>query len=410
MKTQKEKIRVNANLIRRKNIFYTDIRWREGGKQVIKRNSTRLTISNDNKKEDKDNELKAHVLLEKEKNKWEKFLKEEQKTKTTSDFTKKPHYVFEDMVNHFLKTKKMKLRETTFEKYEIIFRSRIIPAFKEVNMKNFKIEHVEDFLLDLKNTGKSSSTIRHYYTYLKDVLTFGYNRGYLKKDVARLIAVPEKIVQKKMNIFTREELNCCINSVNDDTWKLILFLGGFYGLRRSEIIGLRWKDIDFERKTLSIRNTGILAIINGKEQLVFQEKTKTKSSERKLPISNELFKLLKLQKSIQEKREELFGSSELVITNELNKSFRPDFITRNFKKIIKNYNENNTIKLPILRFHDLRHTCAFLLYEANTDIKTIQYWLGHSSIRITLDIYTEFSKKKLDAAKKVIDSLTMSFV
>ena len=99
----------------------------------------------------------------------------------------------------------------------------------------------------------------------------------------------------------------------------------------------------------------------------------------------------------------MFGSSDLVVTNELNKPFRPDFLTRKFKKIITNYNITNPDKLPLIRFHDLRHTCATLLYEAGVDIKTIQYWLGHSSIRVTLDIYTEFSKAKLNSAKDIID-------
>ena len=101
-----------------------------------------------------------------------------------------------------------------------------------------------------------------------------------------------------------------------------------------------------------------------------------------------------MQKNMQ--KEKLFGSSDLVVTNELNKPFRPDFLTKKFKKIIANYNISNFNKLPLIRFHDLCHTCATLLYEAGVDIKTIQYWLGHSSIRVTLDIYTEFSKAKLN--------------
>lgn len=110
-----------------------------------------------------------------------------------------------------------------------------------------------------------------------------------------------------------------------------------------------------------------------------------------------------MQKNMQ--KEKLFGSSDLVVTNELNKPFRPDFLTKKFKKIIANYNISNFDKLPLIRFHDSCHTCATLLYEAGVDIKTIQYWLGHSSIRVTLDIYTEFSKAKLNSAKDIIDSI-----
>ena len=163
--------------------------------------------------------------------------------------------------------------------------------------------------------------------------------------------------------------------------------------------------INFEKRELTIQNTGILAIIKGKETLVFQNITKTKSSVRTLPMNDKLIELLMVQRNIQKEKEELFGNSKLVITNEMNKSFRPDFLTKIFKKIIINYNKNGEAKLPLIRFHDLRHTCATLLYEAGVDLKTIQYWLGHSSIRVTLDIYTEFSKAKLNTAKDIIESL-----
>ncbi|XTA53872.1 site-specific integrase [Fusobacterium sp. SB021] len=151
----------------------------------------------------------------------------------------------------------------------------------------------------------------------------------------------------------------------------------------------------------------MLSIVKGKEKLIFQDSTKTKNSVRTLPINNKLIELLIMQKNMQ--KEKLFGSSDLVVTNELNKPFRPDFLTKKFKKIIANYNISNFDKLPLIRFHDSCHTCATLLYEAGVDIKTIQYWLGHSSIRVTLDIYTEFSKAKLNSAKDITNVIDNEF-
>ena len=405
MEKKKEKISVNANLIERNNIYYTDIRWRERGNQIIKRYSTRLTICDENGKKSKKNLSKACNLLMTEERKWKRYLKEQQKLGTLSPKYEKKERSFEDLAKEFLKSKKMTQRETTFEKYEMIFNNIIIPSFKGIRLNRLKPEHFDDFLLSLKENKRSSNTIRHYYIYLKNISAFGYNRGYLKKDIGKLITKPEKVNVTKKNIFTKEQLNQCINCINDKTWKLIIFLGGFYGLRRSEIIGLRWQDIDFEKKELTVRNTGILSIVKGKEKLVFQNITKTKNSVRTLPINNKLVELLIAQKNIQKEKEELFGNSDLVVTNELNKPFRPDFLTKKFKKIIANYNIDNFNKLPLIRFHDLRHTCATLLYEAGVDIKTIQYWLGHSSIRVTLDIYTEFSQAKLNSAKNIINSL-----
>lgn len=404
-----KKITVNANLREREakenKIYQTDIRWQENGKQIIKRYSTHLFVYDENGKKNQENLSKAYNLLIKEKRNWEKYLREQQELGTLSPKHEKKEKSFEDLAKEFLKSKKMTQRKTTFEKYEMIFKNKIIPSFNTISLNNLKPKHFDEFLLTLKENGRSNNTIKHYYVYLTNILTFGYNRGYLKKDIARLITKPEKVGTKKMNIFTKKQLNQCINNINNDTWKLIIFLAGFYGLRRSEIIGLCWDDINFEKRELTIQNTGILAIIKGKETLVFQNITKTKSSVRTLPMNDKLIELLMVQRNIQKEKEELFGSSKLVITNEMNKSFRPDFLTKIFKKIIINYNKNGEAKLPLIRFHDLRHTCATLLYEAGVDLKTIQYWLGHSSIRVTLDIYTEFSKAKLNTAKDIIESL-----
>ena len=417
-----KKITVNANLREREakenKIYQTDIRWQEDGKQIIKRYSTHLFVYDKNGKEDKNNLLKAYKLLAREKRKWEKYLREQQKSGISLRKQEKKQKNFEYLTKKFLKIKKQKQRKETYEKYEKTFKNKILPVFKDIELSKLKAEYFDDFLLNLKENKKSSSTIHHYYIYLKDILTFGYNREYIKKNIAKLIIEPPKVKSKKKNIFTRQQLTRFINSINDYTWKLIIFLSGFYGLRRSEIVGLRWQDINWEKRELTIQNTGILAIIDGKETLVFQKNTKSESSTRTLPISDRLIELLEKQRELQKDRKDLFGDSELVISNETNNPFRPDYISKKLKKFLLKYNESNSmkknfekeIKLPIIRFHDLRHTCATLLYEAGVDIKTIQYWLGHSSIRVTLDIYTEFSQAKLNTTSCIIDFLFNSEV
>ena len=92
-------------------------------------------------------------------------------------------------------------RKTTFEKYEMIFKNKIIPSFNTISLNNLKPKHFDEFLLTLKENGRSNNTIKHYYVYLTNILTFGYNRGYLKKDIAKLITKPEKVGTKKMNYF-----------------------------------------------------------------------------------------------------------------------------------------------------------------------------------------------------------------
>lgn len=123
----------------------------------------------------------------------------------------------------------------------------------------------------------------------------------------------------------------------------------FYGLRRSEVLGLRWDAIDFEEKTITIRHTVNETRIDGKYTLVLADTTKTKSS-----------------------------YLDYIYVNQIGEIVKPGFVTAHFSAVLK---ANN---LPHIRFHDLRHSCASLLFAQGVSLKEIQAWLGHSTIGTTV--------------------------
>lgn len=181
--------------------------------------------------------------------------------------------------------------------------------------------------------------------------------------------------------------------------EFLVKMASFYGLRRSEIVGLRWQAIDFDCKTITIEHT--INVLHG-GHLVAKDRTKNKSSRRTLPLIPEFEELLRCMKQNQEDYRRLCKSSyckdfkDYVYVNSLGKLISPDYITRKFHDVIQKYG------LRKIRFHDLRHTCASLLLANGVDMKEIQEWLGHSNYSTTANIYTH-----LDYSSKVSSANTM---
>ena len=179
-------------------------------------------------------------------------------------------------------------------------------------------------------------------------------------------------------------------------------LTAFYGLRRSEVVGLKWAAVDFEQNTIEICHTVTTVRLDGKEVLVESNGTKTKSSKRTLPLVP-VFRerLLALQEEQKENRK-LCGRcynkkyADYICVDAMGNLLKPDYLSNSFQIILQNYH------LRRIRFHDLRHSCASLLLANGVPMKMIQEWLGHSDFSTTANIYSH-----LDYASKVSSAEAM---
>lgn len=159
----------------------------------------------------------------------------------------------------------------------------------------------------------------------------------------------------------------------------------FYGLRRSEAIGLRWRDIDFQAGTICICNT----VVRNKT-IIEAERTKSKASNRTLYIIPETREYLLTLKHNQEKNRMIMqgayhNNNDRVCVWDNGKPLKPDYISKAFPKLLIKYN------LPHIRFHELRHTAGSLLLAKGLSAKQIQEYLGHEQVSTTLDIYGHLS-------------------
>ena len=170
-----------------------------------------------------------------------------------------------------------------------------------------------------------------------------------------------------------------------------LTLALYYGLRRSEVLGLRWTDIDFENKTMTISNT----VVQNGELRIEVEETKTKKSHRSIGLIASTIPYLQ---ALKEKQKEAGLILDKVCVWPDGNLVRPDYITRKATKIMKK------CSLPHIRFHDLRHTAASILAPHVTP-KQLQEFLGHEDISTTLGIYTHILDDQRKATSDTMDSL-----
>ena len=181
--------------------------------------------------------------------------------------------------------------------------------------------------------------------------------------------------------------------------ELPVLVAAFYGLRRGEVLGLKWDAIDFNRGTLTIKRTVTEATIDGTMKIIEQDSAKTKSSLRTLPLVGSFRDYFQKVKEAQELNKKVCGNcynyeyDGYVFVNELGERMRPNYLTEYFPKYIAKHG------MPKMRFHDLRHSCASLLLANGVPLKQIQEWLGHSDFSTTANIYShlDYSSKLTSA-------------
>jgi integrase len=185
-----------------------------------------------------------------------------------------------------------------------------------------------------------------------------------------------------------------------------ILLGAFYGLRRSEVVGLKWSAIDFENNSLVIKHTVTAFNLDGKHIIQAKDSTKNKSSMRNLPLVPAFKEKLLAMKEKQEFNRKLCGRSyskdylDYICVNELGVRLRPGHITTAFPKLLEDHG------LRRIRFHDLRHSCASLLLANNVPMKQIQDWLGHSDFSTTANIYAHLDyNSKISSAQAMVEGL-----
>lgn len=186
--------------------------------------------------------------------------------------------------------------------------------------------------------------------------------------------------------------------------ELPVLLAAYYGLRRSEVIGLRWQSVDFINKCITISHTIEVIRVDGEHQVIAKDRTKNKSSCRTLPLIPAVEAALRKAKARQDEKRRLCGRSycrdylEYVCVDEMGKLILPDYVSSRFREVLEKS------EMRRIRFHDLRHSCASLLLANGISIKEIQLWLGHSNFSTTANIYAHLDMSSKQAAANMMQN------
>ena len=178
------------------------------------------------------------------------------------------------------------------------------------------------------------------------------------------------------------------------------FFPNYYGLRRSEAVGLKWSAIDFDSKAISIKHK----IVENQNGLKGMDVMKTKSSYRTLPLIPKVEEILLKERARQEEMKRVMRKAyskkfeEYVCVDALGDILRPDYVTDHFAILLR------TNGLRKIRFHDLRHSCASLLLANGVPMKMIQDWLGHSDMGTTANIYSHIDSESKKVSAQAISS------
>ena len=333
------------------------------------------------------NKKEAQIFLQKELETYKpsESATKNEKPKTSNDI------IFVDYIKSYIDAKKEELSPPAYHSYISCHKIMKLYFGKKQKLKDITYQHILSYYDYLKKErGNKNITVKHHAIILSPALRQAYRDDLISKNPYEFMPKIKK-EKSKMSYYNKKELDELFKITDKTAIGLIVRIAAYYGLRRSELMGIKWSAIDFENKIISISHK-VLAV----EGMVYLSDTlKTASSHRKLPLLPETKKLLIERKKEIEDNKLMYGRSynkkylDYVFVDDIGDIINPDYVSNKFRKLLR---ANN---LKHIRFHDLRHSCASLLVASGVPMKNIQEWLGYSNFSTTADIYShlDFSAK-----------------
>ena len=260
--------------------------------------------------------------------------------------------------------------DSTYKSYKARLENHVLPEIGDIKVKNLTKMDVQNLIFSLKNQANplSGNTIRLVRSILNGVLDFAVDMDIIDKNVADRIILPKQ-AKYQPRIYTNIEIQNLLQVAKDTNLYLPILLAVKVGLRRSEILALQWKDIDFKNKTISVTKT------TRERTLCYP---KTRNSCRCLQLPDIVISALRGHWFYQY---DVLGDLVNVVSKGRNSPYNPSYISRSFNELLR------ANALQSIRFHDLRHTYATHAYSNGMSIKDLSASLGHNSAATTLDNY-----------------------
>ena len=315
-------------------------------------------------------------------------------------------FKFTDFLFYWLDSVKASIAYTSYNGYRLnlgIVKNYFDENYPDLLLDDLTALQIQKFYNDMYSDGKTGNTIKHYHANIHKALKYAVKMDMLMSNPADKVDLP-KLEKYRANFYSKEEINNLLKVFEGDRLELVVNIAAYYGLRRSEVLGLKWDAIDFDKGTLSVCRKITSIFDDGHEQLRVDETLKTEASVRTLPLIPHIEKMLKKRLMLEMQYSQMLKSDfdrtfdGFVCRDNTGAIITPEYVTRHFRMIIKKY------KLRPLRFHDLRHSCTSLLLASGVSMKAIQDWLGHSTFNVTANFYSHLDYQSRISSAEVIAS------
>lgn len=280
------------------------------------------------------------------------------------------------------------LKNSTLAGYKRYINNHVIPILGKKKLQKVKPLDIQKFYNEELEKGYKGKTLLQIHRILHKAFKDAVRNDFIDLNIIDKVDAPSA-EDFNVSIYTPKQYYQLLEAVKDTEYEMPVLLGGLLGLRRGEVFGLTWKDIDFKTKTVTISQS----IVPSDGQLHI---TSPKSSKPRVVTMPDL-----VYEVLKKKKDKIYG---YVCSKQNGDSFNPGSFSRCFKEFLKKN------KLPHIRFHDLRHFNATMMLELGIDVKVASERLGHSTPAITQQIYQHVSKKMDTKAAKKLNSLVNNVV
>lgn len=310
---------------------------------------------------------------------------------------------FEELAQLWLENYKTTVKPSTFENVRSKVEKMTEEHFKEMKLKKITVAYCQKIVIELS---KSYVLYNHYLSVINRIFKYAVLMDVINSNPFDKVIKPKsRQTQRKGNFLTKEELKEFLKLAQNTTLSYffpLVHLMAYTGLRQGEALALKWSDIDFENKKITVNKTA--ARIKEKQTL---QTPKTKNSKRVISIDPNTLSILKSWKKDQVKiyfknGKHFEGDENFIFTNERGDWVHIHNFIRYFKRFIADH------KLKPITPHGLRHTHASLLFSAGVEPKNISDRLGHSTVQITLDLYTHITEEqRTDTVDKLLEYMVI---
>lgn len=291
-----------------------------------------------------------------------------------------------------------RLRPSTWSRYEEYLRVHVVPQLGQVPLAKLSPQHLDRLYDNRVRAGLSTTTVLHIHRVMHRALEHAVRYGLVTRNVAKLVDAPRP-AHHEMAVLSVEQVHRLLDVAGGPPMEALIAVAVSTGMRKGELLGLRWRDIDLDRRVVSVKGT--LQRVDGQLRIV---PPKTRKSRRQVELSGFAVDALRRHRAGQVQQRLLVGPE----WNELDLVFpnvygRPQegwhMVYSRFYRLL------DTAGLPRIRFHDLRHTAASLMLGRGVHPKIVSEMLGHATIAITLDLYSHVTPTMQRQAADAMDEL-----